>query len=102
MARYPKIESNFRHPTGQRFLCRGLDLAVRIRELPDSAMQAQVKKYASWSLARLPISPSIPARCHPTFVSHQCIVRILEGSDETWRSGSTDDTNWSRSKATFH
>jgi DNA-binding transcriptional LysR family regulator len=87
MARYPKIEVELQASDRPAdFFAQGLDLAVRIRELPDSAMQARklgeirvvvFGAPASFAEHPRPLSPD-------DLVSHQCIVRILEGSDETW------------------
>jgi len=87
MARYPKIEVELQASDRPAdFFAQGLDLAVRIRELPDSAMQA--RKLGEIRVVVFgapdyfvehprPLSPD-------DLVSHQCIVRILEGSQETW------------------
>jgi DNA-binding transcriptional LysR family regulator len=87
MARYPKIEVELQASDRPAdFFAQGLDLAVRIRELPDSAMQArklgEIRVVVFGSPAYFiehprPLSPD-------DLVGHQCIVRILEGSDETW------------------
>jgi DNA-binding transcriptional LysR family regulator len=87
MARYPKIEVELQASDRPAdFFAQGLDLAVRIRELPDSAMQArklgEIRVVVFGAPAYFaehprPLSPD-------DLVSHQCIVRILEGSDETW------------------
>jgi DNA-binding transcriptional LysR family regulator len=87
MARYPQIEVELQvSDRAVDFFRQGLDLAVRIRDLPDSGMQAR-------KLGELRIvvfgAPSYFARygrptCPDDLAQHQCVLRVLEGEDETW------------------
>jgi DNA-binding transcriptional LysR family regulator len=87
MARYPKVEVELQASDRPAdFFAQGLDLAVRIRELPDSGMQARklgeirvvvFGTPAYFAKHGRPLSPDDLAH-------HQCIVRLLEGGDETW------------------
>ena len=103
MARYPKIEVELQASDRQAdFFAQGLDLRCGSANCPMSHAGTQLGRNRVVVFGRLPISRSIPARCLPTILfSHQCIVRILEGSDRPGRFGSTDDANWSRSKDAF-
>jgi DNA-binding transcriptional LysR family regulator len=87
MARYPKIEVELQAADRPAdFFAQGLDLAVRIRELPDSGMQARklaelrVVVFGAPAYFAKHTRPSSPA----DLVHHQCIIRVLEGNDETW------------------
>jgi len=89
LARYPQIEADLKlsdRPVD--VVGDGFDLAVRIRELPDSSLRAR-------RLGQLRTvvygAPSYFARhgrpTHPDdLASHQCVVRSMgDGETETWR-----------------
>ena len=87
MERYPKMEVELQASDRPAdFFAKGLDLAVRIRELSDSGMQARklgeirVVVFGAPGYFDQHGRPSSP----DDLVHHQCIVRVLEGGDETW------------------
>jgi DNA-binding transcriptional LysR family regulator len=87
MTRYPKIE--FELQASDRppdFFAQGIDLAVRIRELPDSGMQA--RKLGEIRVVVFGAPAYFARHGRPTspddLIRHQCIVRVTEGADETW------------------
>lgn len=87
MERHPRIEVELQasdQPVD--FFAQGLDLAVRIRELPDSGMQAR-------KLGELRVgvvgAPGYFARrgrpAHPNdLAGHDCILRVLDGDEASW------------------
>jgi DNA-binding transcriptional LysR family regulator len=87
MERYPQVEVELQASDRPAdFFAQGLDIAIRIRELPDSGMHAR-------KLGELRIvvfgAPAYFARhgrptCPEDLAQHQCVVRMLEGNDETW------------------
>jgi len=87
MERHPQVEVELRASDGPvDLLEQGLDLAVRIRELPDSGMRAlklgelRVVVFgapAYFARHGCPLRPEGLAR-------HQCIVRLTEADNETW------------------
>src|SRR6185312_8506889 len=68
------------------FFAQGLDLAVRIRELPDSGMQA--RKLGEMRVVVFGAPHYFTKHGRPThpddLAKHQCIVRVLEGGHEIW------------------
>ncbi|MBS0224388.1 MAG: LysR family transcriptional regulator [Proteobacteria bacterium] len=87
MERHPRLEVELQasdQPVD--FFAQGLDLAVRIRELPDSGMQAR-------KLGELRVgvvgAPGYLARrgrpSHPNdLAGHDCILRVLDGDEASW------------------
>jgi DNA-binding transcriptional LysR family regulator len=87
LARFPLVEVDLR--TADRpvdLLEEGLDVAVRIRNLPDSSLKArrlgQLRRVAFAAKSYLqrhgrPLHPSELAQ-------HKCIVRAVDGADEAW------------------
>jgi DNA-binding transcriptional LysR family regulator len=87
ITRYPRTEVELQASDAPAdFFAHGLDLAVRIRELPDSAMQARklgeirVVVFGSPAYFDRHGRPSSP----DDLAHHQCIVRVLADGDETW------------------
>jgi DNA-binding transcriptional LysR family regulator len=87
MTRHPRMEVELQaSDRSADFFAQGLDLAVRIRALPDSGMQARklgeirVVVFGAPGYFASHGRPSYPA----DLARHQCIVRVLEGGDETW------------------
>jgi DNA-binding transcriptional LysR family regulator len=87
MRRHPRIEVELQaSDRAADFFRKGLDVAVRIRELPDSGMHAR-------KLGELRVvvfgSSAYFARhgrpmCPDDLAHHQCVVRVVEGNDEAW------------------
>jgi DNA-binding transcriptional LysR family regulator len=87
MARHPRVEVELRaSDRPPDFFEQGLDLAVRIREMPDSGLQARklgelrvvvfgAPRY--FAAHGRPLSPDDLAR-------HQCVVRLTEDGNEAW------------------
>lgn len=87
MARHPRIEIELKvsdRPVD--LLAEGLDLAVRIRELPDSSLRARrlgelrvvvFGAVAYFAAHGRPQRPEDLAR-------HQCVIRTADGDAETW------------------
>jgi DNA-binding transcriptional LysR family regulator len=86
MERYPQVEVELQ--TSDRsvdFFAQGLDLAVRIRELPDSGMQARKLGEIRVGIVGAPAYFALRGRpAHPDDLArHDCLVRLLEGEEET-------------------
>jgi DNA-binding transcriptional LysR family regulator len=87
MERHPGVEVELQasdRPVD--FFTQQLDLAVRIRELPDSGMRA--RKLGDLRIGVIG-APAYFARrgrpMHPNdLAGHDCIVRVLEGEDAAW------------------
>lgn len=87
MQRYPKVEVELRASDKSANVHEdGLDLAIRVRELPDSALKARrlgelrVVAYAAPSYLARYGRPSQPA----DLANHQCVVRSTDPDSERW------------------
>jgi DNA-binding transcriptional LysR family regulator len=87
MKRHPRIEVELWASDGPADLFeQGLDLAVRIRELPDSGMQA--RKLGELRVVVFGAPTYFAAHDRPErpedLARHQCVVRLVEGNGEAW------------------
>ena len=87
MRRYPHVEIDLKASDRTvDLLEEGLDLAVRIRQLPDSRLRAQrlgelrVVTYAAPAYLAEHGRPKQPA----DLLHHDCVLRTTEGEIETW------------------
>jgi len=87
MERYPRIEVELQasdRPVD--FFAQGIDLAVRIRELPDSGMQA--RKLGEMRVGVVGAPAYFERRGRPAnpddLSGHECIVRVLDGEEASW------------------
>jgi DNA-binding transcriptional LysR family regulator len=87
MGRYPEIEVDLRVSDGPLDLLEeGLDLAVRIRHMPDSQMRARRLGELRTVVFGAPAYFANHGRPkHPgDLVHHQCVVRISDSDSEAW------------------
>jgi DNA-binding transcriptional LysR family regulator len=87
MQHHPRIEVELQasdRPVD--FFAQGLDLAVRIRELPDSGMQARKLGELRVGIVGAPAYFARRGRpAHPDdLANHDCIVRVLDGEEASW------------------
>lgn len=87
MERHPNIEMELRasdRPVD--LLEQGLDLAVRIRELPDSSLRA--RRLGELRVVVFGAPAYFAAHGRPErpddLARHQCVVRVTEGGSEAW------------------
>ncbi|RZL86147.1 MAG: LysR family transcriptional regulator [Variovorax sp.] len=87
LARFPQVEVDLKatdRPVD--LLDEGLDVAVRIRKLPDSSMKA--RRLGELRLVAFGAKGYLQTHgrpLHPTDLSHhKCIVRTVDGMDEPW------------------
>lgn len=87
LARYPKLEVELKASDRQANLMEeGLDLAVRMRELPDSTLRARRLGEVRVVVFGAPAYFARHGRPrHPGELrEHQCIVRVTDGEPEAW------------------
>ena len=87
MERYPEVEVELQASDRPAdFFAQGLDLAVRIRELPDSGMRARKLGELRVGIVGAPDYLARHGRPrHPDELArHQCVVRVLEGEEASW------------------
>jgi DNA-binding transcriptional LysR family regulator len=85
MERYPQVEVELlASDRPVDFFAQGLDLAVRIRELPDSGMQARKLGEMRVGVVGAPAYFARRGRlAHPNELArHDCVVRLLAGEEE--------------------
>lgn len=87
MERHPRVEVELQtsdQPVD--FFAQELDLAIRIRELPDSGMQARKLGELRVGVVGTPAYFARRGRpAHPEdLANHDCIVRVLEGDEASW------------------
>lgn len=88
LARFPRVEVDVRVSDRQvDLLERDLDMAVRIRRLPDSTLK--VRRLGEMRLAAFAAPDYLEKRGrprHPSELSrHHCVVRCIDDADDGWR-----------------
>lgn len=88
LERYPQVQVDLRaSDRAVDLLGEGLDLAVRVRRLPDSSLKARrigelrLVAFAARSYLRRHGRPAHPDE----LAAHACIVRAGDGGDEAWQ-----------------
>jgi len=87
MARHPRVEVELRASDWPpNFFEQGIDLALRIRELPDSTMQARKLGELRVVVFGAPRYFAAHGRpCVPDDLArHQCVVRLTDDGSEAW------------------
>ena len=105
LARHPQVEVELKACDQQvALLEEGLDVAIRIRRLPDSTLKA--RRLGALRIVAFGARSYLDRRGRPShpddLARHECIVRTVDGSDEAWMFRIDGEVRKVRVQGRFH